>query len=81
MENFLLGIIKALCKAGVEFVICGGIACILQGCDRTTFDLDINLIFDKENLGRFIGACKELALTPRIPLPMESQNILFQKKN
>jgi pseudouridine-5'-phosphate glycosidase len=43
MENFLFDAIACLAKAGVDFVICGGVACILQGSNRNSFDLDISV--------------------------------------
>lgn len=41
MENYLLKIITSLVEKDVDFVICGGVACVLQGCERTTFDIDL----------------------------------------
>ena len=37
----LFELMKALSESGVKFVVCGGVACVLQGVERATFDLDI----------------------------------------
>ncbi len=72
MENFLFDAIVHLVKAGVDFVICGGVACILQGSNRNSFDLDISISMEEENLRRFITLARELKWTPRAPEPIEN---------
>lgn len=81
MQNHLLKTIKLLAQDGVQFVICGGIACILQGCDRTTYDLDLNLALDQKNLEKFIQIAKKLKLQPRIPEPIENILDADKRKN
>jgi hypothetical protein len=71
MDNFLFDFLQKLYKHQVDFVICGGIACVLQGCERTTYDLDIALLMSKKNLDRFIDVVKASQLIPRIPEPLE----------
>jgi hypothetical protein len=71
MENFLFDTIKDLSESHIEFVICGGIACILHGCDRTTFDIDINLSMSDENIGKAIEFFKKNNYTTRIPEPID----------
>lgn len=78
MHNKLSEIVRFLQQEKVDFVICGGVACILQGCDRTTYDLDINIAMNEDNLRKFIHAAKQLKLIPRIPEPLE--NILIEQK-
>ncbi len=56
MENFLFDAITGLAKAGVDFVICGGVACILQGSNRNSFDLDISVDMNEVNLKKLINA-------------------------
>ena len=49
MQNFLFNIIKDLSQRHIDFVVCGGVACILQGCERTTLDIiDIFLTYPIE---------------------------------
>lgn len=77
MKNKMFEVIKQFANEGVQFVICGGVACILQGCDRTTYDLDLNIALDHTNLEKFINTAKIMKLQPRIPEPIE--NILNEE--
>ena len=61
----------SLNKAGVEYLVCGGIAVNLYGIERATADIDIAVRLDEENLGRFIAAAKELGLRPKMPVSLE----------
>lgn len=72
MENFLFDAIARLTKAGVDFVICGGIACILQGSSRNSFDLDISVDMKEENLKKLVNVAKEMRWIPRVPEPIEN---------
>lgn len=71
MRNYLFELIRAFVDEGVDFVVCGGVACVLQGSERTTFDIDIYARLTPENLDRVIAAAKKLGLSPRIPEPIE----------
>ena len=64
-------IILALADADVDFVIGGGVACVLQGVERFTMDLDIAINLTPENLKRFTAVMKEQRLTPRVPVSPE----------
>jgi hypothetical protein len=70
--NGIIQIFLALEQAGVDYVLCGGMACVMQGCDRTTQDMDIALLMEKSNLEKAIAVFKSLNMIPRIPEPMES---------
>ncbi|MGE5342325.1 MAG: hypothetical protein ACM3SY_12685 [Candidatus Omnitrophota bacterium] len=72
MENFLFDAIVELIKGNVDFVVCGGIACFLQGSDRNSFDLDIAVDLNDDNLRRLIAVAKRMAWIPRIPEPIEN---------
>ncbi len=63
---------ERLSAEGVDYVVCGGVACVLHGCQRTTLDLDLNISLTEENLLRAIRAFKTLGLSPRVPVPLES---------
>jgi len=62
----------ALAEQSVDFVLCGGLACVLHGSSRHTRDVDIAVRLNAENLRRLIAAAKKLKLQPRIPEPLES---------
>lgn len=64
--------ITALARHHVDFVICGGVACLMYGSPRSTADLDLLVNLTDENLKRFVAAMRELGLQPRIPEPMEA---------
>lgn len=44
-------ILRELVARGVDFVVIGGIAAVLQGSARTTYDLDVCFAPDEANLG------------------------------
>lgn len=71
-ENLLTQTLTSLSDAGVDFVVCGGVACILQGVARATHDLDIRVVLDDVNLPRLIGVARALGLRPRIPEPIDN---------
>lgn len=56
----LIALLKRLIDAGVDFVVVGGVAAALHGSTRSTFDLDICMPFETENLGRLIAALQDL---------------------
>ena len=53
-------ILAALAEHEVRYVLIGGIAVVLHGSDRTTFDLDVVYARDPENLARVAAAIKPL---------------------
>lgn len=71
MRNYLKELLLALADAGVQAVVGGGVACVLQGVERMTLDLDLAVAFDRENLLRFLSVMKAEGLTPRAPVPPE----------
>lgn len=60
----------ALTDAKVRFVVCGGVACILQGVARATHALDIRVAMEDEDIRGLVAVARALALTPRIPEPL-----------
>ena len=65
-------------KAGVKYLVCGGIAVNLYGIERATADIDLAISLDEENLCRFVSAAKKLGLKPKIPVKLEE--LVEQKK-
>lgn len=70
-KDELLELLKRLAKKELDFVICGGVACVLQGVERATYDLDIAIAFENKNIEKLISSAKEYSLKPRIPEPAE----------
>jgi hypothetical protein len=50
-----VALLAGLDRAGVEYVVVGGIAVVSQGTPLTTFDLDIVPKGDPDNLARLLG--------------------------
>lgn len=78
MHNFLFDILLKLGGKDIDFVVCGGLALVLQGGERSTFDLDLYLALTEENLSRSIEIFKNNDYIPRIPEPIEY--LLDEKK-
>lgn len=67
--SLLLDVAAALEKAGVAYVVAGGMAVVLHGHPRTTVDLDIALDLGRDNVERALAVLDDLGLTPRLPVP------------
>lgn len=70
MENYLKEMLVTLTDAGVEFVVGGGVACVLHGVERVTLDLDIAVEMTASNLDRLVNAVEKLKLQPRVPVSL-----------
>jgi len=77
-DDKLFQLLEDLANASVKFVVCGGVACVLHGVERSTYDLDIAIDLEIENLERLIKITKKYKLVPRIPEPVE--NLLNKEK-
>ena len=53
-------LLRRLGRAGVEFVVVGGLAAIAHGAQRTTQDLDIAAAFTPENMSRLLVALADV---------------------
>jgi hypothetical protein len=65
-------ILSTLAEARVEFIIGGGVACVLQGVERMTMDVDLAVLMSPPNLKGFLAVMKQLSLVPRVPIPPEA---------
>ena len=61
----LPALLAALCDSGVEFIIVGGVAAVLQGVPITTNDLDIVHRRTPENVARLLEVLLKLDATMR----------------
>ena len=71
MSDHLNEIIGALSDAGVNFIICGGLAVVLHGGERVTMDIDIATDFDQANIKKFLSVMARFDLVPRAPVDAE----------
>lgn len=62
MLNRLQGVFRCLQKNEVQYVVIGGIAAVLHGVPRATFDLDILIEAMAENTQRLLNALLEAGL-------------------
>jgi hypothetical protein len=53
----LPALLAKLCDAGVEFIIVGGAACVIQGAPITTNDLDIVHRRHRRTLSGYSSSC------------------------
>lgn len=58
-------LLGALDRAGVDFVVIGGVAGLVHGSSYPTFDLDVAYARDKANLGRMVSALEEIGVALR----------------
>jgi hypothetical protein len=65
-------LLQSLSDSQVQYVLVGGLAVQLHGFLRATFDIDLVLAMNDENLVRFIDVAKHFGLTPGIPVPIDS---------
>jgi len=70
-KDRLFDLLVGLSKASIKFVICGGVACVLQGVERATYDLDIAVSFSDDDIKKLLKVTKKFNLIPRIPEPVE----------
>jgi hypothetical protein len=64
-----LEIVRALADNDVRYVVIGGVAVILHGVPRTTYDLDLIVDLAPDNVARLIEALERLGYRPRAPVP------------
>lgn len=65
-------LLQSLADKQVQYVLVGGLAVQLHGFLRATFDIDLVLAMDDENLARFIDVATHYGLKPGIPVPIDS---------
>lgn len=65
-------LLSKLVQQSVDFVLVGGMAVQLHGYMRMTYDVDLVLAMNDDNLSRFIDTAKNFGLAPVIPVPIDS---------
>ncbi len=72
MLNRLKDVFASFQRHDVKYVVIGGIASILHGVPRATFDLDLLILSDKDNARRMLAALLEAGLgTASLTTPEE----------
>jgi hypothetical protein len=59
---------QALNNADVKCLFAGGFAVVAHGYGRMTYDIDLVLQLDRENILRAFGVFDELGYVPRVPV-------------
>jgi hypothetical protein len=65
-------VLAPLERAGVRYLVVGGVAVVLHGYLRTTLDLDLVVQLERDNLERALSVLESLGLEPRVPVPLRS---------
>ncbi len=63
-----LDILHGLNRAGVKYLVIGGVAAIYHGVPRATFDLDLSVWLAPDNLKRLDATMKALGFVPKAPV-------------
>ena len=62
------GLFKALNGAGIRYLLTGGVAVNFHGLPRMTFDVDLIVLFERENLEKLTALLEGLGYRPRLPV-------------
>ncbi len=63
-------IFAALNAARVKYLVVGGLAVVLHGVSRFTWDIDLTVELTTDNVDRLAKALKRLGFVPRVPAPV-----------
>ncbi|MBI5198420.1 MAG: hypothetical protein HZA09_00125 [Nitrospirae bacterium] len=63
-----LAIFRKLNERGIGYIVAGGIAVNLYGIPRMTYDIDLLLDLEDENLKRFLQLLKKWGFKPKVPV-------------
>lgn len=80
-------ILEHLDQSGLKFIVCGGMAAVIHGVERTTLDLDLSVSLHPDNIPLLIQTVEGLGFVPRVPVnPMllaeeEAVQDMIQKKH
>ena len=71
-DNPFEELLLSLARAGVKFIVAGGVAAVFHGVPRVTFALDISVDMDPDNVRRLLDVLEAEGLRPRPPVPAEA---------
>jgi hypothetical protein len=69
-ERPYLALLRALTAGGVHHAIVGGLAAVLHGVPRMTFDLDLAVDLAADNVSRLVHVLSAEGYRPRLPVPL-----------
>src|SRR3989338_11358185 len=61
MRDNLKALLERLLKHEIDFVLAGGLACVVHGSPVVTYDIDICISIDEEQVGKLRSALKDLS--------------------
>ncbi len=65
-------LLRRFYENGVKYFVIGGVAAVLHGVLRATFDLDVVIDFSEDNVKKLIAVIDEFNLKPMVPIsPIE----------
>lgn len=64
-------IVRSLHEADVRYIVVGGMAVVAHGYGRLTYDLDIVVQLNSENVVHAFNALKSIGYVPRVPVTAE----------
>lgn len=64
-------IARSLNEQEVNYLVAGGMAVVAHGYGRMTFDIDLVVRLDKDNILRAFSALERLGYRPRVPVTAE----------
>ncbi|MBV8587193.1 MAG: hypothetical protein JO308_12965 [Verrucomicrobia bacterium] len=70
--DYLADTLCSLADRAVNFVVAGGVALVLHGVERITYDLDLAIDQEPANLRLFLVEIARLGFIPRAPVPPDS---------
>ncbi len=69
---------RALNKAKIDYLVCGGTAVVMLGFSRVTVDLDLIAGLEKENLGKLYDVLTKLGY--KLSIPIKKSDFIDKKK-
>jgi len=68
MELDYLEIFRGLNDSGVDYLVIGGLAVNFHGVPRMTYDIDLLILFEKENILKAVAKLTEWDYRPKVPV-------------
>jgi len=63
-----LAIFRSFNDAGIRYLVVGGLAVNMYGVPRMTYDVDVLLDLEDDNVSRFVGLMQEWGFKPKVPV-------------